>query len=65
MPLTFLLVLLALPSALKLWGRALRRAAPRSPLDFIVLDGATARHNLVFGLLSTAAVILEGVVRWG
>lgn len=65
MPLTFLLVLLALPSALKLWGRALRRAAPRSPLDFVVLDGATARHNLVFGLLSTAAVIIEGIVRWG
>jgi len=65
MPLTFLLVLLALPNALKLWGRAIRRAAPRRPLDFIVLDGATATHNLVFGLLSTAAVILEGILRWG
>jgi 1,4-dihydroxy-2-naphthoate octaprenyltransferase len=65
MPLTFLVVLLALPSALRLWGRAVRRAAPRSPLDFIVLDGATAQHNLVFGLLSTAAVILEVIVKWG
>jgi len=65
MPLTFLVVLLALPSALRLWGRAARRSAPRSPLDFVVLDGATARHNLVFGLLSTAAVILEGIVGWG
>jgi len=65
MPLTFLLVFLALPSALRLWGRASRRAAARSPLDFVVLDGATATHNLVFGLLSTAAVILEGIVRWG
>jgi 1,4-dihydroxy-2-naphthoate octaprenyltransferase len=65
MPLTFLVVLLALPSALRLWGRAVRRAAPRSPLDFIVLDGATANHNLVFGLLSTAAVILEAIVKWG
>jgi 1,4-dihydroxy-2-naphthoate octaprenyltransferase len=65
MPLTFLAVLLALPSALRLWGRAVRRAEPRSPLDFIVLDGATARHNLVFGLLSTAAVILEVIVKWG
>jgi 1,4-dihydroxy-2-naphthoate octaprenyltransferase len=65
MPLTFLLVLLALPSAFRLWGRAVRRAAPRAPLDFVVLDGATARHNLVFGLLSTAAVILEGIVTWG
>ncbi len=65
MPWTFLLVLLALPNALRLWGRAVRRAAPRAPLDFIILDGATASHNLVFGLLSTAAVILEGILRWG
>jgi 1,4-dihydroxy-2-naphthoate octaprenyltransferase len=65
MPLTLLVVLLALPNALRLWGRAMRRANPRSPLDFIVLDGATAKHNLVFGLLSTAAVILEVIVKWG
>lgn len=60
MPTTFLLVFLSLPNAVTLWGRAVRRAAPRSPLDFVVLDGATARHNLVFGLLATAAVILAG-----
>jgi 1,4-dihydroxy-2-naphthoate octaprenyltransferase len=65
MPLTFGLVLLSLPNAVRLWGRAVRRAAPRHPLDFIVLDGATANHNLVFGLLSTAAVVLEGFLRWG
>lgn len=65
MPLTFLVVLLALPGAFRLWGRAVRRAEPRTPLDFVVLDGATARHNLVFGLLSTAAVILEGIAKWG
>jgi 1,4-dihydroxy-2-naphthoate octaprenyltransferase len=65
MPLTFGLVLLALPSALTLWGRAVRRAVPRRPLDFVILDGATANHNLVFGLLSTAAVVLEGFLRWG
>ena len=65
MPWTFGLVLLALPNALKLWGRAVRRAAPRRPMDFVILDGATANHNLVFGLLSTAAVILEGFLRWG
>lgn len=59
MPLTFLLVFLALPNALRLWGRAVRRAAPRSPLDFLALDGATARHNLLFGLLATAAVLLS------
>jgi 1,4-dihydroxy-2-naphthoate octaprenyltransferase len=65
MPWFFLLVLLALPNALRLWGRAVRRAAPRAPLDFIILDGATATHNLVFGLLSTAAVMLEGLLRLG
>jgi len=65
MPLTFLAVLLAFPNALRLWGRAVRRAAPRQPMDFVILDGATASHNLVFGLLSTAAVILEGFVKWG
>jgi 1,4-dihydroxy-2-naphthoate polyprenyltransferase len=65
MPLTFLLVALAAPSALRLWFRAVRRAGPRRPLDFVILDGATANHNLVFGLLSTAAVILEGLLRWG
>jgi 1,4-dihydroxy-2-naphthoate octaprenyltransferase len=65
MPLTFLVVLLALPSALRLWGRAARRAAPRRPLDFVILDGATATHNLVFGLLSAAAAVLEGLLRWG
>lgn len=59
MPLTFLLVFLGLPRALSLWGRAKRRHAPRQPLDFIILDGATAQFNLLFGLLSTAAVGLE------
>lgn len=58
MPPTFLLVFLALPNALKLWRRAVHRGSPRSPLDFVALDGATARHNLVFGLLATAAVLI-------
>ena len=65
MPWTFLAVLLALPNALRLWGRAVRRAAPRRPLDFVILDGATAGHNLVVGLLSTAAAVLEGTLGWG
>jgi 1,4-dihydroxy-2-naphthoate octaprenyltransferase len=64
MPWTFFLVFLALPNALKLWGRAVRRASPRRPMDFVILDGATANYNLVFGLLSTAAVLLEAVLRW-
>ncbi|MFZ2053588.1 MAG: prenyltransferase [Candidatus Aminicenantales bacterium] len=62
MPPTFLVVLLALPRALALWGRARRRHAPRRPLDFIILDGATANYNLLFGLLCIAAVWLSVIV---
>jgi 1,4-dihydroxy-2-naphthoate octaprenyltransferase len=62
MPWTFALVLLALPKALQLWGRALRRRAPRRPFDFIILDGATAQYNLLFGLLCTAAVWLQALL---
>jgi len=62
MPLTFLVVMLALPQVLSLWGRALRRHTPRRPMDFLILDGATANYNLVFGLLCTAAVWLNFVV---
>ena len=63
MPLTFCLVFLALPRALALWGRARSRRAPRHPLDFIILDGATAQYNLTFGLLSTAALWLDFILR--
>ena len=59
MPYPFLLVLAALPRALVLFGRGLRRHAPRSPMDFGILDGATAQYNLLYGLLSTAAVWLS------
>ena len=59
MPLTFFVVLLALPRALTLWGRARRRHTPRQPMDFIILDGATAQYNLTFGLLCTAALWLH------
>ena len=62
MPLTFLLVLLALPKALGLWGRARRRHAPSRPMDFIILDGATSQYNLVFGVLCILAVWLHFVV---
>jgi 1,4-dihydroxy-2-naphthoate octaprenyltransferase len=65
MPLTFLLCILALPHVFKLWGRAVRRHKPRQPLDFVILDGATAQHNLIFGLLCTAAVWLEFLLKWG
>jgi len=64
MPLTFLISLLALPNALKLWGRAVRRHNPRQPMDFALLDGATAQQNLVFGLLCTAAVWFYHIFRF-
>jgi 1,4-dihydroxy-2-naphthoate octaprenyltransferase len=63
LPWTFGLVLLGLPKALGLWGRASRRHAPRHPLDFIILDGATAQYNLVFGLLITASLWADFVIR--
>jgi 1,4-dihydroxy-2-naphthoate octaprenyltransferase len=65
MPWTFAAVALALPRALVLWGRGRRRRAPRQPLDFVILDGATAQYNLLFGLLCTAAVWLQSVLKLG
>jgi 1,4-dihydroxy-2-naphthoate octaprenyltransferase len=62
MPLTFLVILLALPKALGLWARARRRHAPRHPLDFVVLDGATAQYNLVFGCLCISALWIQFVL---
>lgn len=59
MPLAFFIVVLALPQALKLWGRAVRRRTPRKPMDFIILDGATAQFNLTFGSLCTLAAWLK------
>jgi len=59
LPLTFLIVLIALPRALGLWKRALNRHAPKHPIDFALLDGATAAYNLLFGLLCTAALWLD------
>ena len=62
MPLTFLLIILALPKAIDLWGRARRRHAPRRPMDFIILDGATSQYNLLFGVLCILAVWLDFVI---
>jgi len=63
LPWTIAIVLLALPKTLELWGRARRRYAPRTPLEFIVLDGATAQYNLIFGLLCIAAIWLHFAIR--
>jgi 1,4-dihydroxy-2-naphthoate polyprenyltransferase len=63
-PTTFLLVLAALPKALGLWKRARsRKKASNDPGDFILLDGATADYNLVFGTLATAALWLDVFIR--
>jgi 1,4-dihydroxy-2-naphthoate polyprenyltransferase len=63
LPPTFLIVLAAFPRALKLWGRARRRIAPEKPMDFVILDGATADYNLLFGLLCTGALWLDAGIR--
>jgi 1,4-dihydroxy-2-naphthoate octaprenyltransferase len=63
LPLTFVSVLAALPGALALWRRAVRRKNPEKPMDFVVLDGATAGYNLLFGLLSTGSLWLAAAFR--
>lgn len=62
LPYTFLITMLALPMAINLWKKAIRRAKPSQPMDFIALDGATAKLNLSFGLLSTLALVLHLVI---
>ena len=54
-------VVLCLPLAMRLWGRARRRHAPRRPLDFATLDGATARFMLPFGLLSLLGLVAHAI----
>lgn len=63
MPFSFVIVLLSLPLALKLWQKALNRKQPKNPIDFVGLDGATAQYNLAFGLLCTGALVIESVIR--
>lgn len=63
MPLTFLIVFLILPKALKLIKKGNRRTAPEQPLDFIALDGETAQFNLLFGVLCTLALGLDALIK--
>ena len=63
MPRSFLITGLALPMAVTRWRRALNRAAPKQPHDFVALDGATAQLNLAFGLLCTVSLILHAIAR--
>jgi len=58
LPLTSLLVLLALPSAWRLWKRGCIRAESTDPVSFILLDKGTADLNLIFGCLYTASLLL-------
>lgn len=62
MPLSFLITWLAIPMAIARWRKALNRATPKQPLDFVALDAATAQLNLVFGLLCTASLILHALL---
>lgn len=62
MPLTFLLTLLALPVAIKLWRYAVKRKTAENPMDFVMLDGKTAQYNLQFGLLCTIALLANLLV---
>jgi 1,4-dihydroxy-2-naphthoate polyprenyltransferase len=63
MPLTFLLVLLALPQALGLLGRARSQSSEEGGIA--ALDGATARLNLLFGLLCTVALVVHALLEKG
>ena len=63
MPFTFLITLLALPLAIGLWRKALNRKNPKEPLDFIALDGATAKLNLAFGSLCTIALFVHALLQ--
>ncbi len=62
MPFTFLITILALPLAINLWKKALKRKNSGNPMDFITLDGSTARLNLLFGSLCTVALLLDALI---
>jgi len=68
MPLPAVAVFGALPAAISLWKKARRRRSPLRPMDFVLLDSATARYNLVFGLILTASIwaqyFLETLLHW-
>jgi len=59
LPFTFIITLFALPLSIKLWKTAVKRKDAEKPMDFVMLDGATAKLNLQFGALSTIALLLN------
>ncbi len=62
MPMTFLITFVAIPRAIKLIQKGKRRKNPAMPLDFIALDGETAKLNLFFGILCTTALALDAIL---
>lgn len=62
MPLAFLLTFSTLPLAVKLFRTGRRRREPLMRRAFVALDAATSLLNLLFGLLSTAALVLHLVI---
>ncbi|HDP94460.1 MAG TPA: 1,4-dihydroxy-2-naphthoate octaprenyltransferase [Candidatus Aminicenantes bacterium] len=63
LPATCLASLAAFPVARHLLVRARRRHSSMNPMDFIALDGATARLNLIFGLLLNAGLAFHLVLQ--
>lgn len=59
MPSTFLLVFLTLPLAFKIK----KRGKFRQKKEFLALDAATAKLNLLFGLLCVAALCLDSIIK--
>ena len=63
MPYESLMTLCAMPMAVSLWKKALRRHNPDKPLDFVTLDGATApQYSMVFGMLYSLSFIVHEVL---
>lgn len=59
LPTACLVSLAALPEAMRLLDRSRRRHTSTDPLTFVALDGATARLNLVFGLLMNGGLAFQ------
>ncbi len=59
MPLTFLITFAAFPAAVRLMRVGKKRNEDAGCQRFVALDAGTSFLNLIFGLLSTAAVILH------
>jgi 1,4-dihydroxy-2-naphthoate octaprenyltransferase len=65
LPLSFLIIFCTFPMAVKLMYRGKRRKSAEGEHSFITLDAGTSLLNLLFGLLSTGAVLLQALLtRW-